>query len=62
MQRRDPRVYLLDALAAGELIRSNQLAHGYFAIRHDVVWAIATNDLPRLLDDLRAALQRCDSE
>lgn len=110
---RDPRVYLLDALTAGELIRSfvanrrlpeyeadamlrsaverqfeiigealrqlteaapdmaraipavgriiafrNQLTHGYFAIRHDIVWAIATNDLQRLLEHLRKLLQQ----
>jgi uncharacterized protein with HEPN domain len=115
--RRDPRVYLLDALTAGELIRSflaarsledyekdamlrsaverqfevvgealrqltevapemaaripacrrvvafrNQLAHGYFAIRDDVVWAIATNDLPRLLEELRAVVGHSESE
>ena len=36
----------------------NQLAHGYFAIQHDVVWAITQNDLLRLIDELRLALAR----
>ena len=36
----------------------NQLAHGYFAIQDDVVWAIAQNDLRRLIDELRLALAR----
>jgi uncharacterized protein with HEPN domain len=115
--RRDPRVYLLDALTAGDLIASfvegrslrdyeanvmlrsaverqfeivgealrrltevtpdmavsipalprvvafrNQLAHGYFAIRHDVVWAIAINDLRPLLEQLRVLLERDPTE
>ena len=115
--RRDPRVYLLDALTAGDLIGAflagrslddyeadamlrsaverqfeiigealrqltdlapeiaasipacrrvvafrNQLAHGYFAIRHDVVWAIATTDLLPILEELRVLLQRYEPE
>jgi uncharacterized protein with HEPN domain len=114
--QRDARVYVADALAAGDLIASftagrslasyesdemlrsaverqfeimgealrrlteldpavaeaipvcrrviafrNQLAHGYFAIQNDVVWAIATNDLEPLLNELRTILARYDS-
>lgn len=36
----------------------NQLAHGYFAIQHDVVWAVAQNDLPTLAEELRLVLAR----
>ncbi len=36
----------------------NQLAHGYFAIQHDVVWAITQNDLSLLASELRLALER----
>lgn len=35
----------------------NQLAHGYFAVQHDVVWAIATRDVPPLLERLRELLE-----
>jgi uncharacterized protein with HEPN domain len=35
----------------------NRLVHGYAAVDHDVVWAVATEDLPALITDLEAALQ-----
>jgi uncharacterized protein with HEPN domain len=34
----------------------NQLAHGYFAVQHEVVWAIAIRDVPPLVGHLRALL------
>lgn len=36
----------------------NQLAHCYFAIQHDVVRAVAQNDLPTLAEELRLLLAR----
>jgi uncharacterized protein with HEPN domain len=35
----------------------NRLVHGYAAVDHDVVWAVATADLPALITDLQAALE-----
>lgn len=31
----------------------NQLIHGYMSVRDDIVWAVAENDLPLLLDEVR---------
>jgi uncharacterized protein with HEPN domain len=36
----------------------NRLAHGYSDILPDVVWGIAQNDVPRLLEEVRLALAR----
>jgi len=40
----------------------NQLAHGYFGIDPDVVWAVAHDHLPELLRQLRAILSGLDAE
>ena len=34
----------------------NRLAHGYSDIDPEVVWGIAQNDVPKLLDEVRAIL------
>jgi uncharacterized protein with HEPN domain len=34
----------------------NRLAHGYADISPEIVWGIATNDVPRLLAEVRAAM------
>ncbi len=34
----------------------NRLVHGYAAVDHDVVWTVATTDLPTLVRDLESAL------
>jgi uncharacterized protein with HEPN domain len=36
----------------------NRLVHGYASVDQDVVWAVAHKDLPRLVADLEAALER----
>lgn len=36
----------------------NKPAHGYFTVRHEVVWTVATKDLPPLVEELRNLLQR----
>ena len=36
----------------------NRLVHGYAAVDHDVVWAVATMDLPALITELEAALEK----
>lgn len=35
----------------------NRLIHAYFDINHDVLWRTATDELPRLVPLLRAALE-----
>ena len=32
----------------------NRLVHGYFAVDHDILWTIATDDVPRLIAALEA--------
>jgi uncharacterized protein with HEPN domain len=36
----------------------NRIAHGYDQIDYDILWAIVRDDLPPLVDQLRAALGR----
>src|SRR5512133_846787 len=40
----------------------NQLAHGYFGIDPDVVWAVAHDHLPELIGELREILGSLDAE
>lgn len=36
----------------------NRLVHGYAAVDPDIVWAVATMDLPALIAELAAALEK----
>jgi uncharacterized protein with HEPN domain len=38
----------------------NQLIHGYFSSRDDIIWQTISVDIPELLDDLRELLERID--
>ena len=45
----------------GQIVRTrNRIIHRYWAIRENIIWSIATDDLPALLPMLRAIL--ADSE
>lgn len=36
----------------------NQLIHGYFSSRDDIIWQTITNDIPELLDNLNELSKR----
>ena len=38
----------------------NQLTHGYFRTRHQIVWDTIKTDIPKLLSDLRKLLKQFD--
>ena len=40
----------------------NQLIHGYFRNRNEIVWETIRGDIPKLLVDLRELLKRIDEE
>ena len=40
----------------------NQLIHGYFRNRNEIVWETIRGDIPKLLVDLRELLKRIDAE
>lgn len=35
----------------------NRLIHGYFAVDHDILWTIVTDDIPRLIAALESPPQ-----
>jgi len=45
-------------MAAGRVIAfRNRLAHGYFAISHEVVWGMVESSLPTLCREVKALLE-----
>ncbi len=38
----------------------NRLIHGYFDINHDILWGIATHDLPPLIRNLEMMISEID--
>lgn len=38
----------------------DKVVHDYFGINYDIVWQVATRDLPGILDKLRPSLTELD--